>query len=789
MTFLAQNGASPLDRNGDEPKAPARSAVFFLTGVTGFLGKVVLEELLRRQEELAIERILVVIRPKGRRNAEDRFRREVAESPCLSGLPAQWAQRVTVLDGTLEKPQLGLAPGGLELLRDVTHIVNTAASVNFNLPIADAARANILTSLNMLELARACPKLVRLISVSTAYVTPHPGNGTPIQEILAPLPVPAEELYASIQNGAAVDAAMLARSGHPNTYTLTKAIAEHLLVERRGTIPLTILRPSIISASRQTPFPGWIDSASGFGAFVVLLGLGHLRAVIGDSRARLDLVPVDEVAQRIVLSCQNDSGPLQIRHAVAGLEISRTVAECWKEILQFFRVHRVARRPERRYLGPGGAPFQMANFFHHRLPIALAGARSPELKRRAGQLGARLTHLNRVFPYFTSRSFDFQSSIPLERAVDDGGYVTTVCRGVYRHLLKQDETEWPLAGRSHLGHGGDLRWALTQPHGNAWIRTASWLVTKVLRRAVDRVTVDIPSFEAARRAAPPGTALVLVPNHRSYLDFVLCSYLAFARPDLGIPIPHIAATMEFGRIPVLGAILRSMHAFYLRRGVGREDPDLTRRVHALIRAGRTLEFFIEGERSRSRVFLPPKRGLLRCLQATGQTCVLVPIALTYDRIPEERAFARELAGHPKPKMRLRALLSWAVDVWRGRIDLGRIHVACGSPVTLDRDADAHAVSHQVIQQLREATVATTYHLEAYLAHHSLPGEDFASLRYAIEERGGRVLESRLKPPKNLDPLIAGTLRQQFVHHLNGAADGDSGVEPSANGWREPEPVG
>lgn len=776
-----------FNRDSHESRASRQGRVFLLSGVTGFLGKVMLEELFRRRDELVLDRVIVVIRPKGNRHAEERFHREVVGSPCLAGLPAHWTRSVTVLEGNLEESGLGLSPECAALLGSVTHIVHTAASVNFNLPVADAAQANISTSLNMLELARGCPGLVRLVSVSTAYVTPHPGNATPVEEVLPPLPVSASELFNSIQAGGAIDAELLARSGHPNTYTLTKAIAEHLLVERRGSVPLTIMRPSIISASRHTPFPGWIDSTAGFGAFVVLLGLGHLRAVIGDSRSRLDLVPVDDVARRIVLACENDSAPLEIRHAVAGLDVSPTIAQCWQEILQFFRVHRVGRRPERRYLGPGGATFQMADLIHHRLPIAIA-SRNPESKRRARQLGARLTHLNRVFPYFTTRSFDFRSSIPLERAFDGKGYVTTVCRGVYRHLLKGDDTEWALAGRTHSGHGGDLRWALTQPHGNAWIRTASWVVTKVLRRAVDRVTVDIPSFETARRAAPPGTALVLVPNHRSYLDFVLCSYLAFARPDLGIPIPHIAATMEFGRIPVLGAILRSMHAFYLRRGVGREDPELTRRVHALIQEGRTLEFFIEGERSRSREFLPPKRGLLRCLQATGQPCVLVPISLTYDRIPEERAFARELAGHPKPKMRLRALLAWAADAWRGKIDLGRIHVACGAPVALDQNSDVPAVSLEVIERLREATVATTYHLEAFLSHHPVQGHDSSSLRCIIQDCGGRVLESRLKPGRNLDPRIAKTLREQFAHHLNGHLHGETAAEPPAEGIREPEPV-
>jgi hypothetical protein len=89
----------------------------------------------------------------------------------------------------------------------------------------------------------------------------------------------------------------------------------------------------------------------------------------------------------------------------------------------------------------------------------------------------------------------------------------------------------------------------------------------VLRRTTDAVTVDLPSFERVRDRLQPGAAVVLVPSHRSYLDFVLCSYLAFARPDLGIRIPHIAATMEFGD-PLL-AVLSNASTAYSRKSFAR----------------------------------------------------------------------------------------------------------------------------------------------------------------------------------------------------------------------------
>lgn len=749
---------------------------FLLTGVTGFLGKVVLEELMRRREELDVERVHVIIRKKKQREPAERFRREIEASPCLSRLADGWTRYVNVLEGTLEEPGLGLSPlTRAELAARVTHVLHAAASVSFDLPLAEAARANIATTLNLLDLARSCPRLERLVYVSTAYVTPHPGEGVPIRELLAPLPAPADELYQSIRGGGVDEALLLRRSGHPNTYTFTKSLAEHLLLERHADLPLAIIRPSIISAAWQHPFPGWIDSTAGFASFVVLIGLGHLRAVAGLPGTRLDLIPVDEVATRMLEECRPGIVPEPapvIRHAVAGLTNTVRLAEVGERITEFFSVHQVDRRPAVKYLGRRGLSFSLAELVHHRMAIAAAKLRSPALRKATGQLKSRLAYLNRVFPYFTCNRFAFETSRPLTGGFEAGPYITTVCRGAYRHILHRDDSQWTMAGRRHPGHGGDFRWAFQQPEGNLWIRGGAWLVTKLLRRAVDRVTVDVPSFEAARRAAPEGASPVLVPNHRSYLDFVLCSYLGFARPDLGIRIPHIAATIEFGRIPVLGRILSSLHAFYLRRGTGREDPELTRRVHQLIGEGKTLEFFIEGQRSRTREFLPPKRGLLRCLQATGRTCTLLPVAFSYDRVPEEGAFALELQGHPKPRMRLRPLLGWAFRAWRGKIDLGRIHLACGVPVALTRDCDVQAVSCEVIRRLAGATVATTYHLQAYLARHPVDGLDPVWLRSAIEARGGRVLESPLHPPPDLDPLIAASFRHQFAHHFETDGTGD-----------------
>lgn len=744
---------------------------FLLTGATGFLGKVVLEELVRRRDELRVGKVHVVIRPSDSRTAAERFAHEVVASPCFAKLPPGWTDLVEVVEADLEHPGLGLNGHGTAVESTVTHIIHSAASVSFDLPIAEAAKANIVAALNVLELAKRCPRLERMVDVSTAYVTPHNGADGIVQEVLAPLPRPAAELFDAIQAHRESERKLLHESGHPNTYTLTKSIAEHLLMERRGHVPLTIVRPSVISASLQHPFPGWIDSTAAFGGFVLMIGLGHLRAVVGHGESRLDIVPVDEVAARILSSLDHPPAmPQAIVHATAGSRLSPTLLECWDTIAEYFGVNRVQRRPTRAYLGPRKLSFLMADALHHRLPTTMASLRGKDLRRKARSLRARLDMLNRAFPYFTSNSFAFHSSQPMADGFVPRDYVRLVCQGMHLHILRQDPTQWILAGAKQGWHGGDWSWSFKQPHGNLWVRWASLVVTRVLRRTHDRITVDLASFEAARRQVPEGTALVVVATHRSYLDFVLVSLLAFARPDLRIPIPHIAATMEFGKIPLLGRILRSLHAFYLKRGTGREDPELTRRIQDLVDEGKTLEFFIEGTRSRTREFLEPKRGLLRALQSTGRPIALLPVALSYDRVPEEATFAQELSGAPKPKMRLSSLFGWLWRVNRRKVHLGRAHIACGTPVPLGPGSDVARVAQDVMRELRGATVTTTFHVDAYLRHVPMPGVDATELQRRIEAAGGRVLESDLEGADRVPPAIAATFRHQFAHLLDRRAD-------------------
>lgn len=420
--------------------APVR---ILLTGGTGFLGKVVLHELIRQRKQLSIDTIYLVIRSKKGQSAEERFLQQIIKSPCFDAFPKDWHAIVRVVSGYLTENNCGIsADATIELQKELTHVVHCAASVDFNLPLKDAADANITSALNVLTLAKQCARSIKMVSVSTAYVTPHTSDKDPVFEELSKLPISAQTIYEQILEGTADEKTLLALTSHPNTYTFTKCVAEHLLLTERGDVSLQIVRPSIISASLRYPRPGWIDSAAAFAGFVALIGSGYLRVVLGQKDTRLDVVPCDEVAKRIIERAldPNESAE-KISYAVAGLNNCYRIDECCKKILEFFERNPSSQKARLRYVGGRNFRYYAEEWRNHRLPFWIAEQwyslrRDHQTLRSMRRLKSRLKTVNELFAYFTHNTFDFRSSTAIDQEFDMGSYVELICEGVHRHLLR-----------------------------------------------------------------------------------------------------------------------------------------------------------------------------------------------------------------------------------------------------------------------------------------------------------------------------------------------------------------
>lgn len=751
-----------------------RPATVLLTGVTGFIGKVILAELLgpRWRPRFDLQRVLLVIRADSQAAAEARFAK-LAASPAFRELQPGWQQLCEVVVGDITRPHCGLSDSAISRITgSVTHILHAAASIRFDLPVAEAYAINTGAPRSLLAIARQARRRPHFVAVSTAYVTPHPGEGVPVEERLVELPRPLAELCAEALAGREEVRHVLA---HPNSYTFTKCLAEHVYADERGDLPVTIVRPSCVAACLRTPFPGWTDSTAAYHAYVLGIATGQFRAFRVDPKSRLDVVPCDEVVARILqVALEPEKSPPgqppRIVHATAG-RVHATRNDLTAAIVTRHFAARADRfAPDLRFHGTLAHGFVAADRRHRALPqtIATLLTRLPRPPRGASRTLRACQHAdarNRDFHYFLERTFDFRSSMPLGAHFDNTRYLELVCRALARHALKLDERQLSLGGRKHNHVAPPPPGA---PAPNLAVRGMALGIERAMNRLCERVTYDRASFEAALAAVPPDTALVLAPIHRSYLDFLALPYLLVRHPELGIAPPKIAAAEEFAAIPGLGPLLARAGAFFVRRAQGREDPHLTRQVREVLADGHPLMFFIEGRRSRGGEFLAPRRGLLRALQASGRRVALLPVAIAYDRVPEADALARELRGEPRAPMTLAGLTRWLGGALASNLDLGRIHLRCGAPQLLDAGTDVPALARALVAELQRTLPATTYHLNLVARAAGLEG-DTRWLRDAITRRGGLVLDSNLSPETSPDPDAVRRAALHFVHWFYGDA--------------------
>jgi glycerol-3-phosphate O-acyltransferase len=181
-----------------------------------------------------------------------------------------------------------------------------------------------------------------------------------------------------------------------------------------------------------------------------------------------------------------------------------------------------------------------------------------------------------------------------------------------------------------------------------------------------------------------GNEVVYVPCHRSHMDYLLLSYVIYHQ---GYAIPHIAAGINLN-IPVIGRLLRKGGAFFIRRsfaGNALYTVVFMKYLAAIMARGHSIEYFIEGGRSRTGRLLQPKTGMLSMtvrsfLRDPVRPVVFVPVYFGYERIVEANTYISELSGAPKKKESAWDLLM-SVRVLRERF--GTVHVNVGEPIRLD----------------------------------------------------------------------------------------------------------
>jgi glycerol-3-phosphate O-acyltransferase len=191
-------------------------------------------------------------------------------------------------------------------------------------------------------------------------------------------------------------------------------------------------------------------------------------------------------------------------------------------------------------------------------------------------------------------------------------------------------------------------------------------------------------------------SLVYVPCHRSHIDYLLLSYVIYYE---GLAIPYIAAGKNLN-IPLIGPILRSAGAFFIRRSFkGNElySAVLFEYLSRLVAIGAPIEYFMEGGRSRTGRLLKPKSGMLAMtirgfLKYRARPVAFVPVYIGYEKMIEGKSYLSELSGKHKKS---ETLLGSVKSIFGIKGNFGTVHTNFGEPVFLSNILDQHNARWQV----------------------------------------------------------------------------------------------
>ena len=246
------------------------------------------------------------------------------------------------------------------------------------------------------------------------------------------------------------------------------------------------------------------------------------------------------------------------------------------------------------------------------------------------------------------------------------------------------------------------------------------LMDRVLRVVWDRIydglVVDEEGMARVREAARHGP-LVLVPSHKSHVDYLVVSSVFYQR---GLAPPLIAAGDNLSFFP-LGTLFRHAGAFFIRRSFKGQKlyPHIVDAyIRKVLHEGHSIEVFVEGGRSRTGKLLPPKLGILSMIVDAGlglsQPVQFVPISIGYERIIEEGSYVHELEGGEKQKEDLGGLLR-APRVLRSRY--GRLYLQFGEIFDLaSLHRDAAGLDAEATGPLPELSPAKRRALVSRIAH-------------------------------------------------------------------------
>lgn len=236
----------------------------FITGGTGFIGKVLIEKLLRSCPDVKV--IYVLIRPKKGQNIEERMASVFSSIlfDLLKKINPKFIQKLVPIPGDVSEIGLGISEVDRSRLKNVSVVFHSAASVRFNDPIRNAIFLNTRGTHELIKLCQTFKELKVILHVSTAYCN---CCSTTVEEKIYPALADWRKAIETCEKMENDDLDVLTQhftNFMPNTYLFSKHLAERVLYDYKDVLPISIVRPSIVVSAINDPFCGYVSSWNRF---------------------------------------------------------------------------------------------------------------------------------------------------------------------------------------------------------------------------------------------------------------------------------------------------------------------------------------------------------------------------------------------------------------------------------------------------------------------------------------------------------------------------------------------
>ncbi|KAK6644997.1 hypothetical protein RUM43_001273 [Polyplax serrata] len=298
--FIKQEEELREQSNPSEIQKFYEGTTILLTGATGFVGKILLEKLLRSCT--TVKRIYVLLRSKKGKSIEKRMQEELEEPVYEMLLRKQPGilKKMTLINSDLTQDEILSEEDRRMLVKEVDIVFHCAATVRFDEKLRQAVNINVKSTKYLLDMAREMSNLKAFIHVSTAYAN---CIMTEIPEKIIPLKYDYKKIVELVN---LLDDDVLERitpeilEKWQNTYVFTKAVAEYTVKEYGKGLPVGVFRPSIVTSTAKEPLIGWANNYYGPQGVVFGAGIGLLRVLYCDPKIIADMVPVDLVSNAII---------------------------------------------------------------------------------------------------------------------------------------------------------------------------------------------------------------------------------------------------------------------------------------------------------------------------------------------------------------------------------------------------------------------------------------------------------------------------------------------------------